>query len=82
MTAQTATDANKIPFHGGKSTPSGDGLIARTSLVTKFWEITPSASATDDPTPFVTTWEVAAGDRSLLQSLPVQTLPLTLTVQI
>ena len=75
MTAQTATDANKIPFHGGKSTPSGDGLIARTSLVTKFWEITPSASATDDPTPFVTTWEVAAAN----ESITIPTCPTTNT---
>ena len=62
-TAQTATDTTKIPFHGGKSTPSGDGVTARTSLVTKFWEITPSA--TDDPTPFVTTWVVSADDLSI-----------------
>ena len=40
-------------------------MTARTSLVTKFWEITPSASATDDPTPFVTTWVVPTDDLSI-----------------
>ena len=64
-TAQTATATTKIPFHGGKSKPSGDGLTTRTSLVDdKFWEITPSATD-DDPAAFVTTWLVPAGDLSI-----------------
>ena len=65
MTAQTATATTKIPFHGGKSKPSGDGLTTRTNLVDdKFWEITPSATD-DDPAAFVTTWLVPAGDLSI-----------------
>ena len=64
-TAQTATATTKIPFHGGKSKPSGDGLTTRTNLVDdKFWEITPSATD-DDPAAFVTTWLVPAGDLSI-----------------